>query len=132
MAEMIEATGKAFFMKCKGIAVVVAAVSGLVLGVLNWFKETRDPKAKSGYEEVAKQVESMSEDVKKLSAVAKQQAEQISTVQNWIISEGSRRTAPSPTLNKIEQQVVSVPKLPAPPIRKLKPWEGLREQRATK
>lgn len=130
MAEMIEAKGNAFFLKCKGVAVIVAAISGLVLGVLNWFKETRDPKAKSGYEEVAKQVESMSEDIKKLSAVAKQQAEQISTIQNWIISEGSRRATPSPTLNKIERQVVTAPKLPAPPIRRLKPWSGLQEQRA--
>lgn len=124
----------AFFMKCKGIAVVVAAVSGLILGLLNWFKEVRDPNVKVGYQELAKQVENVSGDVQKLAATVRVQAEEISTIQNWIINERDKRGAlPGPAVTKILKTIKAAkPAPPAPPTRKPAPWTQVQQQTSPK
>jgi len=122
-------TSNTFLLHCKGIAVVIAAVSGLTLGVLNWFKEVHDPRAKVGYQESAKQVEALSRDVRTLVNTVQQQAEEISTIQNWIIYERDRRGAqPSPTLLKLQKQKLSRPHVAQPPIRRLNTWDALPTQ----
>jgi len=129
MAEMIEATGKAFFMKCKGVAVVLTAITALVLGVLNWFKETRDPTVKVSYQELSKQVEGLSGDIQKLAATVRTQAEEISTIQNWIITERNRNsTQPGPATLKIMKMVKSAKEPPAPPPRAPAPWIQVQKQ----
>ena len=125
-----EAKGKAFLDKCKGIAAVLAVLVSLVIGVLNWFKETRDPKAKAGYQETSQQMEKLSLDLRKLSDVVRQQAEEINTIQNWIISDRDKHgVLPSPAMVKIVKQTkvgLSVKATP-PPIRKPVKWEALRK-----
>lgn len=129
MAKLIEAESNAFFVKCKGIAVILAAISGLTLGILNWFKEVRDPIAKSGYQETSQQMEKLSLDLRKLADVVRQQAEEINTIQNWIINERDKRGAlPSPTMVKIVKQTKARLTVVAPPVRKPEPWEGLQVQ----
>lgn len=129
MAKLIEAESNAFFLKCKGIAVLLAAVSGLVLGILNWFKETRDPNVKAGYQELAKQVEGLSGDVQNLATVVRVQAEEISTIQNWIINErGKSNEKPGPAAAKILRTVkMARPVTPAPPARKPAPWTQVQQ-----
>lgn len=129
MAIQTEAKGNTFFLWCRGIAVVLAAVSGLVLGLLNWFKEVRDPRAKVGYQEIAKQLEALSSDLRKLADTTHRQGEEIATIQNWIINERDKRgVQPSSTLIKMHKQVLSRAKVVQPPARKLEAWEGLPVQ----
>jgi hypothetical protein len=148
MAEMIEAQGNAFFAKCKGAAVIITALTGLVLGVLNWFKDVRDPRVKVGYEELSKQVVGLSSDVQKLATAVRLQAEEISTIQNWIISEqhkpappvrpirpgtgpGTDAARPSPEVAKIMKSVKAAKAAkpaPAPPTRKPASWEQVQTQ----
>ena len=129
MAQLIEAQGNAFFAKCKGAAVIITALTGLTLGVLNWFKDTRDPRVKVGYQELAKQVENLSGDVQKLATSIKTQGEEIAAVQNWIIVERDKRTAvPSPAVAKIMKTVKArKPEPPMPPPRKPASWEHLQQ-----
>lgn len=116
-----------FIVRCKGVAIVLAALSGLILGILNWFKEVRDPRAKVGYQELAKQVENLSLDLKKTADTFKQQGEEIATVQNWIIYERDRRGTPlSAAVIKIQKQTKVRPKSAPPPVRTPKRWENLR------
>lgn len=129
MAQLIEAQGNAFFAKCKGAAVLITALTGLVLGILNWFKEVRDPNVKIGYQELAKQVEGLSRDVQTLASSMRTQAEEISTIQNWIIKERDVRGAlPGPAVTKILKAVkVNKPLPPAPPPRKPARWDQLQQ-----
>jgi len=121
------AANNTFVMRCKGIAVVLAALSGLLLGILNWFKEVRDPRAKVGYQELAKQVENLSLDLKKTTDILKQQGDEIATVQNWIIYERDRRgTSPSAAITKIQKQTKVRTKSAPPPMRTPKRWENLQ------
>lgn len=130
MAQMIEAQGKAFFMKCKGAALLITAVSGLVLGLLNWFKEVRDPRVKTAYQELSKSVENLSNDTRKLTDLVRQQGEEISTLQNWVIHERDRRNAaPSATMLRIQAQTKSRPKITLPPVRKPEAWDQVQKVR---
>jgi uncharacterized protein YsxB (DUF464 family) len=124
MAKLIEAEGNAFFVKCKGIAVVLAAISGLTLGVLNWFKETRDPNVKVSYQELAKQVEGLSGDVQRLAKALRQQADEIATIQNWILDAANRPSRPV----AIVAPTGRPSSMPAPPSRKPPTWDKLQQQ----
>jgi hypothetical protein len=128
MAILEEARGKAFLDKCKGVATILAAITALVLGILNWFKDVRDPRVKVGYQELAKQVENLSGDTQKLSKVVRQQAEEISTIQNWIIRESAAIGAlPGSSVTKILKST-KMSRLPitAPPARKPVAWDVLQ------
>lgn len=129
MAQLIEAQGNAFFTKCKGYAVLITALTGLVLGVLNWFKEVRDPRVKTGYQELAKQVESLSGDVQKLATAVRTQGEEVAAIQNWIITERDKRSAaPGPAVAKIMKTVKArKPTPPPPPSRKPATWDKVQQ-----
>lgn len=131
MAQLIEAQGNAFLAKCKGIAAIISVVTALVLGVLNWFKDAKDPRVKVGYQELSKQLEGLSGDIQKLAATARTQGEEISTIQNWIINEKDRRGAePGPAAKKILKSVKTAkpPAMPAPPSRKPATWDQVQQQ----
>lgn len=114
--------------KCKAAAVIIAAVSGFVLGVLNWFKETKDPKAKAGYSELAQQVEGLAKDVQHLTETVKTQQDQLRDLQQWILYDSQRRGA---TVEGSEKKILKSFKtqkpVPMPAPRKPPKWEALQK-----
>lgn len=128
-----EAKGKAFLSKCKGIATVIAAVSALILGTLNWFKEARDPRVQAGYSELAKQVEALSKDVRVLAELQKRDQEAVTAIQNWILYERTPHgAAPTSSISRMRDQLKAQPEIKLPPVRRLMPLDGLMMQQATK
>lgn len=112
--------------RCKGAAVIITACAGLLLGVLNWFKEVRDPKAKAGYQEVTKQVDDVNKDMHSLADTVKAQQEMISALQQWILFQKVQQVA-APIENKI-RKAFSAPKrvaMPAPRAKAPK-WDALQ------
>jgi hypothetical protein len=124
MAQLVEAEGRAFFHKAKGIAVVVTAVSGLIIGILGFMRDTRDPRARAGYEETADKVTTLSHDVQKLAETVKQQATEISTLQNWVLNRHAGGVSVAP-LAKIMTQQIARPRVTVPPKRAPKSWDAL-------
>lgn len=145
-----EIKSKAFLAKCRGAALIIGALSALILGVLNWFREARDPRVKVTYEELSKQVVGLSGDMQKLAATLRTQAEEISTIQNWIISEQSKpkpppvrpgrvgsptgagggvaAAKPGPDVAKMIKSMKAAKPAPAPPHRAPPSWDKVQQQ----
>lgn len=113
-----------FLSRCKGVALVLTAVSALVLGIISQVRE--DPKMKAGYLETAKQIEALSKDTHYLAETVRWQQDQIATIQSWILNTSSRRSTFDPESAKILLQRVRFRAPPKPPIRKAEPWTAVR------
>jgi hypothetical protein len=127
MAAAIEAKGNAFLTKCKGIAVVITAVGGLVIGLLSYFKESKDPRVKVSYEELSKSINDLSRDFKALSDAARLQQQQIADIQNFLLYHRDHAPAAAAAAAKrlIKPRTSAIPKA-AP--RALKKWDSIAEQ----
>jgi hypothetical protein len=122
-----EARGRAFLNKAKGLAVVMTAISGLAIGILSYLKDTRDPKVKAGYTETSDRIVEISRDIHRLTEIVRQQASEIQTLQNWVISQqsgGSSGPLAKITASVITQQVLR-PRVPTPTRRAPRPWATL-------
>lgn len=126
MAQQIEAQGNAFLARCKGYGIILTAVTGLALGILNHFREVRDPRVKTSYEEVARVSEGVSKDIRALADTVRQQQEAINNIQNYLLSE--KRTPTQPPTPKTKLKPPAKMELRAPPIRRPMKWDKLTQQ----
>lgn len=120
MAELIEAQGKSFWFKCKGAAVIITAVTGLVLGVLNHFREVRDPRVKASYQELSQQLELVSKDVKNVAATVQNQQQEIQVLMQYILRYKAPLNEPEAkdVIKKLFEKKMKATAPPAPPVRK--------------
>jgi hypothetical protein len=85
MLELEESRGKAVWLKCKGAAVVITALTGLIFGIINHFKEIRDPRVSLSHQELAKKVELVSRDLKNVSSVVEDQQEETRLILKYVL-----------------------------------------------
>lgn len=130
MAELIEAQGKSFWFKCKGYAVIITALTGLVLGILNHFREVRDPRVKASYQELSKQMELVSKDVKNVAAIVQNQQQEIQTLMQYILRYKAPQNEPEAkeVIKKIMEKKLKAVIPPAPPVRKAPSLEQAVQQ----
>jgi len=123
--------------RCKAIAILVTALGGFGLGILNFivFKEETQAKralaqAKAGYSELAHQVEATSKDIQHLAESIKDLQERIRSVETWLLYERNLRgSLPGPTENKIRRRYKTQQKpIPMPAPRKPTNWDALQRQ----
>jgi hypothetical protein len=131
MAQLIEAQGNATLAKCKGAAVIITAVTGLVLGVLNHFREVRDPRVKDSYTELSKQVQLVSKDVQKLDEAMRHQQEQIDALMGYALQSKADEVKVAAAKTRLKAVVVHRPQAPAkPPLRSPESWNKVSKGRA--
>lgn len=122
--------------RCKAAAVLVTAVGGFGLGILNFFKEETQAKkalaqAKTGYAELAHQVEATSKDIQHLAESVKDFQERIRSLETWVLYERNRQGAmPGPAEDKIRRFYKAPKSVAMPAPRKPLNWDVLQKAKA--
>lgn len=114
-----------FLQKCKGAAIILTAVTGLALGILNHFKETRDPRLKPGYQELGDQVVLLSKDIQRLSQELIHHQEEIGMLQQLVLyslgeTKGSHAVKAMAEVRRVQKKGKV---LVMPPARKPRPLQ---------